>query len=150
MMVKRSVCVQPQCRGTHDPRTLSPQGLDSPLVAPLRDAAVDLDAYAHLVEYPIGNGSPSILVNGTTAEPSALTLEERNALVDVAMKTVGRRIPLVAATGSQMLAETEALTEHAVEAGAEALLIVTPYYIGLPQRGLVRYSLEPASRHETP
>ena len=121
-----------------------------PLVTPLRDGTVDLDAYAGLVEFHIEQGSHGILVNGTTAEPSTLTLEERNAIVDVAVKTVGGRVPVVAATGSQSLAETERLTDHAVSAGADALLVVTPYYIRPPQRGLVRYYVELAARHETP
>ena len=121
-----------------------------PLVTPLRDGAVDLDAYAGLVEFHIEQGSHGILVNGTTAEPSTLTLEERNAIVDVAVKTAGGRVPVVAATGSQSLAETERLTDHAVASGADALLVVTPYYIRPPQRGLVRYYVELAARHETP
>ena len=126
------------------------RGSIPPLVTPLSEGAVDLDAYARLVEFQIENGSHGILVNGTTAEPSTLTLEERNTLVDVAMKTAGGRVPIVAATGSQSLAETEVLTDHAVEAGVDALLIVTPYYIRPPQRGLVQYYLELASRHDTP
>ena len=126
------------------------KGSIPPLVTPLREGAVDLDAYTRLVEFQIENGSHGILVNGTTAEPSTLTLEERNTLVDVAMKTAGGRVPIVAATGSQSLAETEVLTDHAVEAGVDALLIVTPYYVRPPQRGLVQYYLELASRHDTP
>ena len=126
------------------------KGSIPPLVTPLREGAVDLDAYARLVEFQIENGSHGILVNGTTAEPSTLTLEERNTLVDVAIKTAGGRVPIVAATGSQSLAETEVLTDHAVEAGVDALLIVTPYYVRPPQRGLVQYYLELASRHDTP
>ena len=85
-----------------------------------------------------------------TAEPSTLTVDERNKLVDVAIETVRGRIPVVAATGSQSLAETELLTQHAVKAGADALLIVTPYYIKPPQRGLIEYYLSLASQHDTP
>ena len=126
------------------------KGSFPPLVTPLRAGDVDLDAYERLVDFQIENGSHGILVNGTTAEPSTLTLAERNQLVDVAMKAARGRVPVIAATGSQSLAETEILTDHAVAAGADALLIVTPYYIRPPQRGLVRYYLELASRHETP
>ena len=82
-----------------------------------------------LVSFQIEQGSHGVLVNGTTAEPSTLTTEERNRLVDVAVVTAAGRVPVVAATGSQSLAESRALTEHAVAAGADALLIVTPYYI---------------------
>ena len=79
-----------------------------------------------------------------------LTVDERNRLVSRAVEVVGRRIPVVAATGSQSLAESRALTEHAVRVGADALLIVTPYYSRPPQRGLVEYFLQLASGHETP
>ena len=126
------------------------KGSIPPLVTPFRAGNVDLDAYERLVDFQIENGSHGILVNGTTAEPSTLTLAERNQLVDVAMKAARGRVPVVAATGSQSLAETEILTDHAVAAGVEALLIVTPYYIRPPQRGLIQYYLELASRHETP
>ncbi|MCP5371755.1 MAG: 4-hydroxy-tetrahydrodipicolinate synthase [Hyphomicrobiales bacterium] len=115
------------------------RGSIPPLVTPFRDGAVDEDAYAALVEFQIENGSHGILVNGTTAEPSTLSVAERNALVTRAVRTAAGRVPVVAATGSQSLAETRDLTRHAVAAGADALLIVTPYYIRPPQRGLVRY-----------
>jgi 4-hydroxy-tetrahydrodipicolinate synthase len=121
-----------------------------PVVTPIRDGQVDYEAYAGLVEYQVAEGSHGILVNGTTAEPSTLTARERNALVDVAVATVNGRVPVVAATGSQSLAETELLTRHAVKAGVDALLIVTPYYIKPPQRGLVEYYLRLAEQHETP
>src|SRR5690606_20962467 len=91
-----------------------------------------------------------ILVNGTTAEPSTLTLGERNELVTLAVRTAAGRVPVVAATGSQSLAESRKLTEHAVDAGADALLIVTPYYVRPPQRGLVAYYLELAHGHGVP
>jgi 4-hydroxy-tetrahydrodipicolinate synthase len=121
------------------------KGSIPPLVTPFRDGEVDYDAYAELVAFQIVNGSHGILVNGTTAEPSTLSIEERNRLVDVAVETTAKRVPVVAATGSQSLRETTQLTEHAVKAGADALLIVTPYYIRPPQRGLVAYYLELAS-----
>jgi 4-hydroxy-tetrahydrodipicolinate synthase len=133
-----------------------PSGLDRikgsipPLVTPFRDGAVDYEAYARLVEFQVDNGSHGILVNGTTAEPSTLDVEERNRLVDVAVGTAAGRVPVVAATGSQSLKESRALTDRAVRAGADALLIVTPYYIRPPQRGLVEYYMDLAGRHDLP
>ena len=126
------------------------KGSIPPIVTPIRNGSVDYEAYAGLVEFQVTEGSHGILVNGTTAEPSTLTTEERNKLVDIAMETVGGRVPIVAATGSQSLAETEELTAHAVKAGADALLIVTPYYIRPPQRGLIEYYLKLSSQHDTP
>jgi len=133
-----------------------PSGLDRirgsipPLVTPFKDGEVDYEAYARLVEFQVGNGSHGILVNGTTAEPSTLDVEERNRLVDVAVGTVAGRVPVVAATGSQSLKESRALTDHAAQAGVDALLIVTPYYIRPPQRGLVEYYMDLAGRHDLP
>jgi 4-hydroxy-tetrahydrodipicolinate synthase len=126
------------------------KGSIPPLVTPLRGGEVDYDTYARLVEHQIANGSHGILVNGTTAEPSSLTMEERNRLVDIAVQVGGGRVPIVAATGSQSLKESAFLTEHAAKAGADALLIVTPYYIRPPQRGLVAYYLELASISNLP
>jgi 4-hydroxy-tetrahydrodipicolinate synthase len=126
------------------------KGSIPPLVTPFRDGAVDYATYERLVEFHIKNGSHGILVNGTTSEPSTLTIEERNRLVDLAVKTAAGRVPVVAATGSQSFAETQELTRHAVRAGVDALLILTPYFVRPPQRGLVRYYLELAKEHETP
>ena len=121
-----------------------------PLITPFRNGEVDYDAYAAMVEFQVREGSHGILVNGTTSEPASLTVEERNRLVDVAVEAAAGRLPVVAATGSQSLAETEALTDHAVRSGADALLIVTPYYSKPPQRGLIDYYLALAERHDLP
>lgn len=126
------------------------KGSIPPLVTPLRNGDVDYDAYARLVTLQIRDGSHGILVNGTSAEPSTLSIEERNRLVDVAVQVAAKRVPVVAATGSQSLRDTKELTEHAARAGADALLIVTPYYVCPPQRGLVAYYLEIASISQLP
>jgi len=126
------------------------KGSIPPIVTPFKAGQVDFDAYAGLIEFHVAQGSHGVLVNGTTAEPSTLTIAERNQLVDVALATTNGRIPVVAATGSQSLAETEQLTLHATKAGADALLVVTPYYIRPPQRGLIEYYLTIANQHDTP
>ena len=106
-------------------------GSYTPLVTPFSGGKVDFDKYAELVERQVREGSHGVVVNGTTAEPSSLTLQERCDLVRVAVQTVAKRIPVVAATGSHSLVETIELTHRAEEAGADALLVVTPYYINL-------------------
>ena len=126
------------------------KGSIPPLITPFRNGEVDYDAYASMVDFQITEGSHGILVNGTTSEPASLTIEERNRILDVAITAAAGRVPIVAATGSQSLAETEVLTDHAVKAGADALLIVTPYYSKPPQRGLVEYYLHLARRHDRP
>jgi 4-hydroxy-tetrahydrodipicolinate synthase len=126
------------------------KGSIPPLVTPFRNGEVDYDAYGRLVELQIKNGSHGVLVNGTTSEPSSLTVEERNRLIDVAIQVAGKRVHVCAATGSQSLRETKQLTEHAAYAGADSLLIVTPYYIRPPQRGLIAYYLELAAISSLP
>ena len=126
------------------------KGSIPPIVTPIKEGSVDYDAYSRLVEFQVNEGSHGILVNGTTAEPSTLTAKERNKLVDIAMETVNQQLPVIAATGSQSYEETKFLTQHAVKAGVDALLIVTPYYIKPPQRGLIEYYLKLANQHETP
>ena len=126
------------------------RGSIPPLITPFRGSEVDFATYERLVDLQVAQGSHGILVNGTSSEPSTLTLAERNRLVDIAVAVTAGRIPVVAATGSQSYAETRELTLHAAAAGADALLIVTPYYIRPPQRGLVRYYQELAKLHELP
>lgn len=126
------------------------RGSFPPLITPFAGGKVDYDTYRSLIEFQIESGSHGILVNGTSAEPSCLTVEERNRLVSLAIETVAGRAAVVAATGAQSLAESRILTEHAIGAGADAVLIVTPYYVKPPQRGLIEYYLKLAAGHDTP
>lgn len=118
------------------------KGSIPPLLTPFKNGEVDYDTYARLVQMQIDEGSHGILVNGTTSEPATLTTEERNRLVSLTVEIVKGRVPVVAATGSQSIWETKILTGHAAKAGADAVLIVTPYYTRPPQRGIIAYYLE--------
>jgi 4-hydroxy-tetrahydrodipicolinate synthase len=133
--------------------TLEPtflRGSYPPLVTPFAGGEVDYETYARLVEHQIAEGSHGILVNGTTGEPSTLSAAERARLITVAVDTARRRVPVVAATGSQSHAETVWLTEQAEAAGADAVLVVTPYYLRPPQRGLVEYFVDVGRRTRLP
>lgn len=121
-----------------------------PLITPFHDGKVDFSTYEKLVDFHVQNGTHGIVVNGTTSEPSTLTIAERNALVKCAVETAAGRIPVVAATGSQSHAETVELTEFATNAGADALLVVTPYYIQPPQHGLHAYFADIGDRTNLP
>ena len=126
------------------------RGSIPPVITPFVNGEVDYKTYASLIEHQIQNGSHGILVNGTTAEPSTLTLEERNKLINIAVEIVNGKIPVIAGTGSQSIIETKILTNHAVKAGVDSLLIVTPYYIKPPQRGLIEYYLELTEKIDIP
>ena len=121
-----------------------------PLVTPFRGGEVDYETYARLVEAQVAAGSHGVLVNGTTGEPSLLTVDERNRLVDVAMEAAAGRLPVVAATGSQSLLETRAADRARCGGGVAAVLVVTPYYVRPPQRGIVAYYAEVVDGLETP
>ena len=126
------------------------RGSIPPIITPFVNGEVDYKTYASLIEHQIKNGSHGILVNGTTAEPSTLTLDERNKLINIAVEVANGKIPVIAGTGSQSIIETKILTNHAVKAGVDSLLIVTPYYIKPPQRGLIEYYLELTEKIDTP
>ena len=131
-----------------DPNFL--RGSYTPVVTPFRDGKVDYEKFAELIDRQAREGSRGIVVAGTTGEPSSLTIDERTELVKVAVTTISKRIPVVAATGSQSLAETTELTARAETAGADALLVVTPYYSKPPQEGLVQYFEEVGKRTDLP
>ena len=126
------------------------RGSIPPVITPFVNGEVDYKTYASLIEHQIKNGSHGILVNGTTAEPSTLTLDERNKLINIAVEVANGKIPVIAGTGSQSIIETKILTNHAVKAGVDSLLIVTPYYIKPPQRGLIEYYLELTEKIDIP
>ncbi len=126
------------------------RGSYPPLVTPFRNGKVDLAKFAELTEHQVSEGSHGIVVTGTTAEPSSLTVDERSAVTRTAVEVAAGRIPVVAATGSQSYAETLELTTRAEKAGADALLVVTPYYIKPPQQGLVEYFVAVGERTELP
>lgn len=126
------------------------RGSYPPLVTPFRDGAVDYEAFAALVEHQVANGSHGVVVCGTTGEPTALTAAERSELTRAAVRSARGRLVVVAATGSQSHAETVALTADAERAGADALLIVTPYFVRPPQRGVVAYFTDLGRRTRLP
>ena len=127
------------------------KGSFPPLVTPFKDdGSVDYDTYAKLVEFQVKGGTHGIVVTGTTGEPSILTTDERIELVKVAVSAAKKRIQVVAATGAQNHADTVKMTEAAEKAGADALLIVTPYFIRPPARGLEAYYLDLCKRTDLP
>jgi 4-hydroxy-tetrahydrodipicolinate synthase len=126
------------------------RGSFPPLITPFQGGKVDYNKFAELVDRQIQLGSHGIVVAGTTGEPSSLSVEERMELLKVALSAAAGRIQVVAATGSQSFVETAQLTAHAEQAGADAALVVTPYYIKPSQRGLVEYFVALGQRTRIP
>jgi 4-hydroxy-tetrahydrodipicolinate synthase len=110
-----------------------------PLVTPFRDGNLDEVGLAELVEWQIANGSHGLSVTGTTGEPSALSLAERERVIQVAAEAINGRVPFVAGSGSNNLDETLHLSQFAQRAGSDALLLIVPYYSRPSQEGLYRF-----------
>jgi 4-hydroxy-tetrahydrodipicolinate synthase len=117
-----------------------PRGSIVPLVTPFRaDGELDLPGLRRLVDWQIDNGSHAISVGGTTGEPSALSLDERERVMEAAADQVAGRVPFVPGTGTNNLDETLRLTRRAGRLGADAALVIVPYYSRPSQEGLYRY-----------
>lgn len=110
-----------------------------PLVTPFSRGQFDAARWLQLIEWQIDSGSHGLVITGTTGEPSALSLEEREHVLETAVRAVRRRVPVVAATGTNNHAETLRLTRTAKKLGADAALVVVPYYIRPSQEGLYRH-----------
>lgn len=115
------------------------RGAYTPLVTPFNGWAVDYDAFARFVDWQIRNGAEGLLVGGTSGEPMALTVTERQNLLRTAIGAARRRVPVVAQTGGVSLADTWSLTEHAEQVGADAVMLMMPPFTKPPQRGLRSY-----------
>jgi 4-hydroxy-tetrahydrodipicolinate synthase len=112
--------------------------------------AVDYDRYRELCAFLVENGSDGVVVNGTTGEASTLSEDERIGLIAAALDAVGDRATVVAGTGTNSTAHSIELTEQAHEAGAHAVLVVTPYYNKPPQRGIVEHFKAVAAATDRP
>ena len=111
-------------------------GAATAIITPFKDNQIDYKAFAHLIDWQIAEGIDAIVVCGTTGEGSTLTDEEHRDAIKFAVDHVAGRIPVIAGTGSNDIAYAIDLTKFACEVGADAMLVVTPYYNKATQRGL--------------
>lgn len=110
------------------------------IVTPMKDnLEVNYDKLEELIEFHISNGTDSIIITGTTGESSTLTMEEHRQVIKAAVSFAKHRIPVVAGTGSNCTRTAIQLTREAQEDGADAALIVTPYYNKATQAGLIAH-----------
>ncbi|MCY3875660.1 MAG: 4-hydroxy-tetrahydrodipicolinate synthase [Rhodobacteraceae bacterium] len=115
------------------------RGSNPALVTPFRDGAVDDDALKSLVEWHIDEGSHGLVPVGTTGESPTLSHEEHEHVIDVVVRATAGRLPVIAGAGSNSTAEAVRLLQFAERAGADAGLVVTPYYNKPTQRGLIEH-----------
>lgn len=109
------------------------------IITPFKNGQVDEEALRELIEFQITNGTDGIVPCGTTGESATLTHEEHDRVIEITIDAVGKRVPVIAGTGSNSTAEALRLTKHAFEAGADGALIVCPYYNRPTQEGLYQH-----------
>lgn len=110
------------------------------LVTPFtEDLTVDYPAMERLLDFQLENGTDAVVVCGTTGEAASMSYEERLRVIEAVVRRVDGRIPVIAGTGSNNTANAITLSRDAVLAGADALLVVTPFYNKATQTGLVRH-----------
>ena len=115
------------------------KGSFTALVTPMTGGAVDEKALRALVKYQLDGGADGLVPCGTTGESATLSHDEHSRVIDIVIEEAGGKVPVIAGTGSNSTAETVALTAHAKDAGADAALLITPYYNKPSQQGLIEH-----------
>lgn len=114
------------------------EGMATAIITPLTESGIDYDAFARLIDWQIAEGIDGIVVCGTTGEGSTLNDAEHKEAIEFAVKHIDKRVPVIAGTGSNDTAYALELTEFACKVGADAVLVVTPYYNKATQKGLIK------------
>ena len=112
-------------------------GAATAIITPLNENGIDYEAFGRLIEWQIEQGIDAIVSVGTTGEGSTLTDEEHKQAIKFTVEKVAGRVPVIAGTGSNDIAYAIDLTKYACEVGADAMLLVTPYYNKATQKGLI-------------
>lgn len=120
------------------------------IVTPFKNGAVDEEALVNLIEFQIENGTHGIVPCGTTGESPTLSHEEHEHVIELTVKTVNKRVPVIAGTGSNSTKEAIRLTRFAQQAGADAALLVTPYYNKPTQEGIYLHFKHVAAQADIP
>jgi 4-hydroxy-tetrahydrodipicolinate synthase len=115
------------------------KGSITALITPFRNGDVDEDALRRIVDWQITEGTHGLVPTGTTGESPTLNFDEHKRVVEVTIEAARGRVPVIAGTGSNSTAEAIELSQHAEKAGADGLLIVTPYYNKPTQEGLYQH-----------
>ena len=111
-------------------------GAATAIVTPLNKDGIDYEAFGRLIDWQIESGIDAIVAVGTTGEGSTLTDDEHKEAISFCVKRAAGRVPVIAGTGSNDIAYAIALTKYAEEAGADGMLLVTPYYNKATQNGM--------------
>jgi len=127
------------------------KGAATALVTPFdENGAVDYKAFAKLIDFQIAGGIDALVICGTTGEGSTLTDEEHRECIRFSVEHIAGRVPVIAGTGSNDTEYANSLSKYACEVGADALLLVTPYYNKATPKGLIKNFLDTAEKTDKP
>ena len=116
------------------------KGCGTAIITPFtKDNQVDYDAFKKMLEFQVENGADCIIVCGTTGEASTMTTDEKKKTIEFALKTINKRIPVIAGTGSNCTESAIEMTKYCESIGVDGALVVTPYYNKTTQAGLVAH-----------
>lgn len=126
------------------------RGMATALVTPMTSTGVDYDAFGRLIEFQIASGIHALVAVGTTGESATLSPEERQAVIAFAVEKVAGRVPVIAGTGTNNTQHVLEYTKNACSVGADAVLVVTPYYNKATQNGLYAHYSAVADASDKP
>ena len=116
------------------------KGCGTAIITPFtKDNQVDYDAFEKMLEFQVENGADCIIVCGTTGEASTMTTDEKKKTIEFALKTINKRIPVIAGTGSNCTESAIEMTKYCESIGVDGALVVTPYYNKTTQAGLIAH-----------
>ena len=115
------------------------KGVATALITPFDENGVDFDAYEKLINYQIANGADALVVCGTTGEPATMTETEKKSVIGTALEVIAHRVPAIVGSGSNATHTAISASREAEALGADALLVVTPYYNKCTQGGLIEH-----------
>jgi len=126
------------------------EGSFTAMVTPFSHGTINESKLREIVQFQIENGISGLVPCGTTGESPTLSHEEHHRVIDIVIDVVDGRVPVIAGTGSNNTTEAISLTEHALEAGADAALLITPYYNRPSQSGLIKHYTAVAEKCDLP
>ena len=126
------------------------RGVATALITPLTENGVDYEAFGRLIDWQIEQGINALVIAGTTGEGSTLSDAEHREVIRYSVERAAGRVPIIAGTGSNHTDYALSLTKFACEAGADGMLVVTPYYNKATQNGLIRMYTEIADASTKP
>ncbi|MDR3318693.1 MAG: 4-hydroxy-tetrahydrodipicolinate synthase [Clostridiales bacterium] len=126
------------------------EGTATALITPFTESGVDFESLGRLIDFQLNNGVSALVPCGTTGEPATMTAAEREAVIDFVINKANRRVPVIAGCGTNCTTSTIERSLSAARAGADAILLVTPYYNKCTQKGLVAHFSAVAEKVDKP